>query len=58
MEYTGIDVTMILKLVFKKQNEVDAKNILVCVRIHTDCGLLGRGSGILSFKYVGKFVTS
>ena len=58
MEYTGIDVTMILKLVFKKQNEVDAKNILVCVRIHTVCGLLGRGSGILSFKYVGMFVTS
>jgi len=58
LEYTGIDGTMILKLVFKKQNEVDTKNILVCVRIHTVCGPLGRGSGILSFKYVGNFVTS
>jgi len=49
---------MILKLVFKKQNEVDTKNILVCVRIHTGCGLLGRGSRILSFKCVGNFVAS
>jgi len=49
---------MILNLVFKKQNEVDTKNILVCFRIHTICGLLGCGSEIMRFKFVGNCVTS
>ena len=40
LEYTGIDGTIISKLLLKTKNEVGTLNGLVCPRIDTSGGLL------------------